>query len=945
MKKYLYSLLVMFAVLAFASCQDDLEPNSTNVKSGLPARLSLSIQVPSANKVVNSRGVYDYESEVTELALIMFEEGGRKVFINLTGELETSTAPTEKGGRTYTLSKDIEGDELSGNYQVYAIANWSSPFCGMTLSQLESMSEYDLNLQMATNANYVTSLSGTERLPMTYTGNVEIKPLEEDSNGTTLSIQLKRITSHIIFNFKTEEGISYTPLSYTVYNMPKQAFLINRGEEENLIESGTKQYAHSSSIPVSSSEFEFFMLENVCNPSTTCESYEYRDKWSGGTETALTKPEDKKFVNAPENSTFVVVKGEYSDNTHFGEVSYTIHLGDFSNKDWNNFTVNRNEKHTYTVTIKGVTSITTEAKKEDESQPGAEGELTTVEPNQFVLDSHYETVMLKIPTNSNLLAKMTLIIKSPYHETKTVRLNGTESLSDVDYQWVKFMKPESATAFPKYDADKTFNVVDLATALSVGDVSKLYKFGDYYYVAAFVDEYYYDGSYGFGGDKDWTKFVNKDNRVMVLNPDVQTSTDGNSTLYPTYLFSLSQRSIKTTYALDKSVNAFGIETWNESGSHTSSVNDNVINSDNEISLSSDNGYANTQAFRDKYYNSSDVIDFTNKGYFDDITDNSKGSHVYTDDDVDDFVKACLSRNRDTDGDGMINDDELKWYVPSLYQFLVIWLGEDLLTEDTKLFNEELIASWTTIEQVQGGPHYYTSSGYSERLYWASQGVSWNSTSSGMSASDEGAHEIRCVRDLKTIGTYDYPVKVSSTNQSVIEVGQVNKKRTVSMKGEYGKHTERSVSNYLPESFQVANADLETQAYWGGITGSCTEDQYDNLIYHTVTCAEYTQDDDGADKGEWRIPNQREMIAMVILNEVSSKFVTSTWYTVKFRPGPFAYGDNMFIANEDTNFPIRCVRDGIYAPASSTDSGNDSGSSSSSYSSNPYFENGGDVISK
>ena len=327
MKKYLYSLLVMFAVLAFASCQDDLEPNSTNVKSGLPAKLSLSIQVPSANKVVNSRGIYDYESEVTELALIMFE-GSRKVFINLTGELKTSTAPTEKGGRTYTLSKDIEGDELSGNYQVYAIANWSSPFCGMTLSQLESMSESDLEIQMATNANYVTSLSGTERLPMTYTGNVEIKPLEEDSNGTTLSIQLKRITSHIIFNFKNGTGKNqkFTPTSYTVYNLPKQAFLINRGEENNLIESGTKQYAHSSSIPVSGSEFEFFMLENVQNSGKST-SIADREEWTGDPGAS---PVEKTFSNAPQYSTFIVVRGDYSDDTHFGEVSYTIHLGNFS---------------------------------------------------------------------------------------------------------------------------------------------------------------------------------------------------------------------------------------------------------------------------------------------------------------------------------------------------------------------------------------------------------------------------------------------------------------------------------------------------------------------------------------------------------------------------------------------------------------------------------------
>lgn len=37
--------------------------------------------------------------------------------------------------------------------------------------------------------------------------------------------------------------------------------------------------------------------------------------------------------------------------------------------------------------------------------------------------------------------------------------------------------------------------------------------------------------------------------------------------------------------------------------------------------------------------------------------------------------ACLTRNRDFNGDGEISGDELRWYTPSLDQVLGIWVGE------------------------------------------------------------------------------------------------------------------------------------------------------------------------------------------------------------------------------------------------------------------------------
>ena len=40
--------------------------------------------------------------------------------------------------------------------------------------------------------------------------------------------------------------------------------------------------------------------------------------------------------------------------------------------------------------------------------------------------------------------------------------------------------------------------------------------------------------------------------------------------------------------------------------------------------------------------------------------------------------ACLTRNRDFNGDGKITDDELRWYTPARDQMLGLWIGEPAL---------------------------------------------------------------------------------------------------------------------------------------------------------------------------------------------------------------------------------------------------------------------------
>lgn len=47
--------------------------------------------------------------------------------------------------------------------------------------------------------------------------------------------------------------------------------------------------------------------------------------------------------------------------------------------------------------------------------------------------------------------------------------------------------------------------------------------------------------------------------------------------------------------------------------------------------------------------------------------------------------ACLTRNRDFNGDGTITDDELRWYTPARDQMLGLWIGEPALPAKAALY--------------------------------------------------------------------------------------------------------------------------------------------------------------------------------------------------------------------------------------------------------------------
>ena len=927
MRKHIILALVCCASV-LAGCQKEM--TRVNFESGLPASLDVLINLGKGSDVVMTRGIYDYESEINELMLIMFSEEGRKMVIDLTGKLDAGSAVTDRelgDSRTYKLTApvttDIDGNPiLSGIYEIYAVANWSSPFCGLTKDKLAAMDKAALAAAVASNSGLATGVTGSQKFPMTghVTGQKVVPDAEKtETNKTSIEVSLKRLISHIEFKFVNgqsqvttgvNENPQFVPHSYSVYNLPKKALLMGNGQ----VFAGN-EYGNVKDIEVTGSGgIEFFMLENV-QAAGTSTTYEARDVWTG---TQGAAPENKTWTYAPANSTFIVVKGEYTGASYIGNVEYTIHLGNFSARtaeSYKNFTVNRNEYQKYKVTVNGVSKTVaevtgTEQQPGTEEQPGAEGVITAVSnQTNLVLDSHYESCLLTFSLSG--CQNPTIIVKSPYNAMNRYEVldaNGAiKALSGVDYGWVKFGKPASTTSLNAYPAkgDGLVDIRQLALELKTAEANKATT-ADHFlisngkvYVQAYVDEYYYSKRPDNGNDASWPEFVNAENRVLILNPTSQTSADGNSTLYPTYLFQISQRSIRTTYKTDNaSIEAFGIETWNETG-RSDFGSAGAVADDAE---SKSYGWQNNRTMLGTSWPSA----ATTLGYTTSVTSNDKSAHVYYTEGVGtaslNGYNACMARNRDENGDRVIDDTELKWYLPAINQYLLLWCGEEYLYGDTRLVDPADISKITETDYNAGVYNLYNSSYAHE--YWAVEGVSYG-------PAGPQSCGVRCIRNLKTYNAKTQPI--SSVSGNTITITGVRSLRQQAMSGEYASHNDRDPENNLYKAFEVATSYLPGPY-------SASQVKTESL------CASYSQDSNGSDVGQWRIPNQKELMIMGqngFLDDIKPSTGNSTeGYAsrtefiradLRSRTNPYFYmywnGPTITVSTNNVNvFRIRCVRD-------------------------------------
>ena len=898
LKNFITSFVWIFIVCAIlSSCSDEEDPVN-KVEEGLPVSISFGLTTPAPNEV-KTRATDEQETQVERLMLLFYRDdtsnpvayevpnmAACKVDKQTTGQGAVSTT-----NYFYNITVPKEAGVTSGDWYVYAIANWHKGFWGGINEGLQwpltrpALKELLIKKQNEDIDFTETSMLLTGKYGTVNSDTDDKLTLSAENGGVntlTMPIHLQRSLAKISVEFINGAGVEFIPESYDLYNYSQASTLFERSgwtgvanPAGNVIPLESNQFINKSGISIKSIKntegnvqygFQFYMPENVQKAKDNPTSQALREKKSGNT-----------FTYAPDKATYMVVHGRYKgpSKTTGGEVTanvdYILHLGDFSSANvengqriFNNFTVRRNTKYNFNVTVNGVDNIITEAMATSESpnepQPGAEGDvMNTGEAKPVIFDAHYQTIIFKISKQKALQSsEFSVLLRTPKTNGNFIT-KKLEELKSQDINWIKFCKAnevfvegqlfwEPDTYVIKYnpypkDQNKLMDVTQLLTAMKTpesynpGGVLEPSKKDGYIYIQAFVDEYFYE-------ELAYNEFINADRRVLTMATGTVVSPDGNSTYTQQPIFSFEQRSIKTMYDLtpskftqESNYNPFGLETVEDSTRNKQIemylVKDPVTISGGEGEAYSgddyDNGYANSIGVVDGGLigkNWSTYVDFPNNTM----------QH-----DFDYGLYSFLLRNRDLNGDDLIQENEIKWFLPSVNQHIAIWNGFHALPQQCLLEISTL---------------YFTSTNGEFRALWAGEGAFGRYKPNG-----EGGQAVRCIRALKNL---DKPTSRSTTFDSqsrtftVSSFGENAIRPAGTQHGEYPYHPQTDVSNKLPGKFQVASQYLKKKIG----TGSQVTDQFSiEDIKSGNICAGF--EDGGISEG-WRVPNQRELMIMLLI---------------------------------------------------------------------------------
>lgn len=609
-------------------------------------------------------------------------------------------------------------------------------------------------------------------------------------------------------------------------------------------------------------EFSFYMMENRQEPKKTPINYQDRSRAIKDKE-GMNKScqvsytlngvdytrDMRMFEYANDFSTYVVVTGYVTMNLKDdeagkvlgGEVEYLIHLGNWGSSN-GNYNIERNTSYTYTVTINSLNSIRVEVETSQagqtftENQPGATGQISIAKEEIALCDCHYESKTIsfhlsnffkngKINRENCIVDELTWSVKTPFGEGEPKIVNGVESVTGLDYQWVHFRLNKRGDD-GNYYSDKRRKYTDREFAASetwrdaeqnaeedgsgevglagfhndgIMTVPYLCKYikeqvkkyldnpavsdfdsgtatdGPKISLTAFVDEFYYDKNPVTSETRSdlWKYFVNKDDRKLHILCNSVKSLDEESSMTGSVV-TIQQSSIQCVYNTDPSYTAlqtaWGVENADEdAGSLDGGKSDggkywSVYPSNHETNVSG--GNVQDRFNNDQYnglYNSckewglspySKTADFTKDVRWS-IYMNYEvaNSTPQLNEDYKYMRYACMNRNRDNNGDGKIDRNEVRWYLASIRQLVGLYVGDGLLNSKTKLYNKSADKknSDKTIDWQQ---HIVSSTNFGDNsndptILWAEEGTSTSHFYHPWGSDIQGS-EIRCVRNLGNI---------------------------------------------------------------------------------------------------------------------------------------------------------------------------------------------------
>lgn len=935
--------LVLLSILFFA-CQEEEIIEKTDVKEGVPVKVNLNISVPEMQTIL-TRGLREEEEfQINDLYLLIFDaEGNRKEGTHYYSSEELTNSNNGSSNSNGTQSNPTVGiltDVMttSGLSYIFAAANTNSNQLngGVNIKQqldkvetLEDFKKVTATLNSKTSAAQVDRTQAALVMCGAYTPstpddtNVEEGQCVIPDKADVLDgkIVFGRLDSHITFNIswggEQSKVISFELTGWRVCNVPVKSYLL-ANKEDAVGKENDSDYSNTileNKVTVDevgkSCSFDFYMLENRKKEKefegqklTTYADREAEVKEADGGNSGI-----YKYVEP--HATFVEIKANMvlesnkagGSGQKIASVTYTIHLGGGFD-DPHNFSSKRNKKYTYNVQVNDTENIRVEVQDGEEERPGVEGDVVDTEAKVFSLDAHYSCFIIGFSKKE--AEDLKFVVKTPF---ASITSDATAEVREgEDYKWIRFARSADASTLAKYPKNGE-GLIDLfGLSADILDQDTTDEDEKIYYTA-FVDEYYYnEPPKGQEWDKPyWKHFVNKENREVIFTLSPAYSADKESS-YTDAQYLISQRSIQTYYCstnLNEKETALGMEHINETGAPGTFA-------PTGITFNPSNGFYNVY----KYINK----EGTKNNFWEthvDVTLPDAAGYSFTLTKKDNGWSDCLTRNRDENGDGKIDAEELKWYLPARDQLLGMVLGAESLA--TPLFDADAHPTGIISADVQY--HFLLSN---DAKLWAQEGTSVGARN----AKDSGGYpqQLRCVRnlnlDMNEGNAGDVNAKVANAfeydeSTRVFRMAQLDEKniRGKLSSGELGLHDNFSNTNKPYKAFQMArefHTAEESNGKW--------KEFVDIGNLHRSKCSSYSENADGSDKGKWRTPNQREFMIMYTQNKDFVRYTNSDGIMFraysrtewKYNPNRhFGFNEGiLFLDNSSAkyNISLRCVHD-------------------------------------
>lgn len=754
-------------------------------------------------------------------------------------------------------------------------------------------------------------------------------------------VKLYKILSKNKITVKTDGNVTFKPEYMEIHNVP-QVYGLMRGN--NVAPSGFENFDR---IIWSENSYQCYLPANVQTTTATPTSFnDFNDREKNTYDKTTGK---KSFVNAPENATYVVIHGKYQGGDYAGDLSYTVHLGDFTH-NMSDFSVAANSNYEYTLTIKGVNNFIAESQKKGDD-PGSEGVVIFKGTDILEVDCHYEARVMKFSMSElNQIINVDkygyiLKIQTAFCETISMIVDGEGRIYDAaefkthhsnptvlttvgtdgmpvdaskilisgnaDFDWVRFVKntgvysstPNSSPGCmvsryhaisdvcaypgkenPQTGKDNTQTIFeflrDLYKAGKEQNASYFNATGSSVYVTCFVDENYYP-------DKNWTEYVNKSEpRRMYFANELFVSADGQSS-FARAKYVVSQKSIWTFYKLDPTLKPFGLESVSEE--KVQGVD--VVKGTNSLEEPWDG-------------RASAISNNKNKGFYASSTKSTGKQDIYTG-----AYKACMSRNRDENGNGTIDENEIKWYLASVDQYKGMWAGEEAFDTDARLF-KATESEWLALKKAFGNGvdaklspwHYFTCS--SANTFWAEEGCATGTNSS--------ATMVRCIRTLVSNSDgLESAETYYSYKDNIVELKLNDVALRTHQSGGFQTYFERGKdSNKLYKKFKIASSNLPNkypkEQVISSAKGSGFINSTDDVCQKTAGYG-----------GSWRVPNQRELSIMSAVNTSLQNLYSCTSFTGVqsgyYKGGSgneygFVLSGTQMTVAVDKDYYVRCVMD-------------------------------------